>query len=267
MRGRKKMNLRDVAIFVLFLVLFFMIFPPIFLSISDVSHGMSLWDSLNETTLDGLLLDWAVIIGIFVKCLLEGKGKKKNLYMTFGMNKRAYYKLTMKENSIKACIFAVVRMMYLFLICQFLDYRGFFDDYLDLIVYLPLSGYMIYMIIAMSKDVLDSIYVSEKIRLIREEGLTKTHKAVKRSAEKIVFMHVIISWIMCFAMHPDINDFIYDITEVFKFRIDWFWTHGSYGMYRVRGGIYHMALLSICFVITWLLYRKENLKKQDWIEG
>ena len=71
MRGRKKMNLRDVAIFVLFLVLFFMIFPPIFLSISDVSHGMSLWDSLNETTLDGLLLDWAVIIGIFVKCLTD----------------------------------------------------------------------------------------------------------------------------------------------------------------------------------------------------
>ena len=41
MRGRKKLNLRDAAIFVLFLVLFFMAFPLLFMSISDVANGVS----------------------------------------------------------------------------------------------------------------------------------------------------------------------------------------------------------------------------------
>ena len=271
MRGRKKLNLRDAAIFVLFLVLFFMAFPLLFMSISDVANGVSFWEAFSDNTLNGLLIDWIVIIAMFVGFLLAGKGKK-NLYMTFGMNKRAFYEMTMKENCIRASCFAIIRTGYLFVLRDKYDRYNMMDGYGSIIgtaVCLLISGFMIYMILVMSKDILDSLHVSKMIKQIREEGLTRPRKYLKRSADTFIFIHVILSWLLCFVcitMQP-LNFDLLDILLVrIGVRLDWMFLYSTYVALRERGHLFTLLLMLLCFVLTWRIYRKENLKKQDWIE-
>ena len=116
MRANKKLNLRDAAIFVLFLTVFFMICPPTIIAISDAKTDYSsVYESLIGSTFHGMLIDWAVITSIFISFLIEGRAKKKKLFMTFGFNQKSYYKQSLRKNTLKGIIFAVIRTIYLFI--------------------------------------------------------------------------------------------------------------------------------------------------------
>ena len=116
MRANKKLNLRDAAIFVLFLTVFFMICPPTIIAISDAKTDYSsVYESLIGSTFHGMIIDWAVITSIFISFLIEGRAKKKKLFMTFGFNQKSYYKQSLRKNTLKGIIFAVIRTIYLFI--------------------------------------------------------------------------------------------------------------------------------------------------------
>ncbi|MCR5105821.1 MAG: hypothetical protein K6B68_15420 [Eubacterium sp.] len=115
MRGSRKLNLRDAAVFVLFLTIFFMVFPPLLFSADAAVAGASFYESMIGDTFHGVLIDWAVLTAVFITFLIEGRAKKKKLFMTFGFNQKSYYKQAFKQNTIKGIIFAVIRTIYLFI--------------------------------------------------------------------------------------------------------------------------------------------------------
>ena len=114
MRGSRKLNLRDAAVFVLFLTIFFMVFPPLLFSADAAVAGASFYESMIGYTFHGVLIDWSVLTAVFISFLIEGRAKKKKLFMTFGFNQKSYYKQAFRKNTIKGIFFAVIRTIYLF---------------------------------------------------------------------------------------------------------------------------------------------------------
>lgn len=331
MQNTKKLDLKDAAIFVLFLLMFSMILPFFLGAFNSVKYGLSFYDELMELSLHGVLFDWAVIIAIFIGFLMEGRAKKKRLFMTFGLNRKTYYKNMIRENLIKAFGFAVIRTLYLFIMSGYLktmisynDNQREIDYYETLfrlssenpsrflisesdipqyvksahfvydtdmihvpILYIFLSGFIIYMILMMSKDILDYISVSNKkyAAYDSEIGLKKCLR--KSIGNKLIFVYVIITWLLCFGIYPlmyisriwiigDRSNYDYGIVDKNGWSVagvragenplDITLPNGVHIGYGTMFQLYCILIFIAVYVITRIIYRNISIKKEDWID-
>lgn len=245
MRKNKKLNLKDAAIFVLFIILFLMVFFPLFASVYGVTQASSFLEELELNSVKGIWIDWAVITGIFTKLILDGR-KKKNLYMTFGFSRKKYYRDTFRSNSIKALVFSFIRTIYLFVLSgsfikaiayennqaeielanrtlkwmeehpdknvefssyempkymQSLHFVYDSDKVIVPILYLFISSFIIYMMLVMSKDILNYNKESKKRTQINE-NISPIRSGINRVTHYIVFTHVILTWLLCYFTMP-----------------------------------------------------------------